>query len=355
MLDVRIANFACPPLNALNGNVVHMRMGPLDVVRGAVTIRRPATAALQLRNWLDYGATALQIIAALRGGGPFGLTGSGPLQAAAYFTSLDPSEKASISYRVGMGIAHVLAKELLGAVEVGHLDAARRAGLVNFASDRKQPDLVGLDRSASDVLVIEAKGRSNGGVRHAITQAKVQAENVLEAGTNLGNFGPPLYRIASVADLSKTPLEVRFVDPPAGDDDLDEGASQAPARLRVEPELFTRSYYGAVAELAELSGELTADIPGLPAGLPARGSRLPGTRIWLALADSVSEALQESDDRLVARVRRAQELWQREHVTALRPNDLSPTGSEGDAELNAWTSVGGDGFLLHVEPGAIGS
>ncbi len=92
------------------------------------------------------------------------------------YDDLDPTEKGSISYFLGMAIAKLFASRLFGAHWMVHLDR-----LVNYHSvgltGRSRPDLAGQD-VAGRWLLFEGKGRTGVFSQRAMDQAKEQVQQV---------------------------------------------------------------------------------------------------------------------------------------------------------------------------------
>jgi hypothetical protein len=346
MIDLYIDDFVYGHLASYNGDTLSVPYAPVDVVRGAISVFRPSPPAMLLRTAMDLGATALQILSVLDDGltGPLGLSATGPTCAAQILAALDGTEKGNASYRVGMGMANLLCQDWLGVAAAGHFDRLLEAGLATLASGRSRPDLVGID-VFGNWTVAEAKGRSNGVTIDDIEHAKGQVENVDDVGNSATTTAPPLWRIASLTDLSTKPIRVTFVDPPNSDEesvpDPTESDSKAkshePTKIVVNPLSLTRGYYRIVDQTAQFTGGIQR-LPGVDPSLEARGARLPGTRVWIGLAQQIRSALEGSDDGLFARLDAARiEL-------ANRSVEL-PSEGGGDR----FTSVGRDGFVVYLE------
>jgi hypothetical protein len=327
MIDVHIDDFEFDPLAALNGATFPVPFAPIDIARGAVTVSRPVPRGTALRSLMDHASTALQILALLDDGvTAAGWSAAGPMTKSSLFAVLDPTEKANTSYRIGTGVAHLCTQDLLDVDQLGHLDRLIGAGQATLVAGDSRPDLVGQD-TVGNWAVVEAKGRSNGVSPQDIELAKRQCENVAQVGDPLGAMGPPLWRVASMTDMAKTPIAVRFVDPPAPDD----GKRTV---IQVDPVGLLRGYYSLVAAAAEYTGPVQP-LPGQPDVL---GARLPGSTVWVGLAQPVRETLDGPDEGL------------RERLSATRPEMTERrAATETSGEEGRRTSIGPDGFVLHVE------
>lgn len=364
MITAFIDDFAVGPAVAFNGDTVSLDYRVVDVIRGAVTIRRPVPPALIFRSLLDRSSAALQILAVLRGGGALGL-GAGSLRMSPMHAMLDGTEKGGASYRVGMALAHLLAQDLLDLREVRHVDPLV-GGDVTLVAGRRRPDLIGLDANDS-WSVVEAKGRTESPDADVLTGAKEQAENVNLVRNTTGAMVAPAARVASVADLSGNPIHVDFVDPP----EPEERGSKDRRVYGVDEAGFVRNYYETIRDLEAVAGGLTGDVPGRPDGVEVRGARLPGSTIWLAVGKEIADAAHDSGDDAVAAVRKAQDGWNARTAKARTPGrpapevedqSVRPVGKGDDDEQVAGdrvadvasedrTSIGPDGYMVHIELG----
>jgi len=101
---------------------------------------------------------------------------SGLIYRSPVYDDLDPTEKSSISYFLGMAIAKLFAAHLLFAPWMVHLDRLVDRYAVGLIG-RSRPDLAGQDSSGRWILV-EGKGRSGGYSKVALDQAKAQVLQV---------------------------------------------------------------------------------------------------------------------------------------------------------------------------------
>jgi hypothetical protein len=138
--------------------------------------------------------------------------GGQSLFATSVYDEMVPSDKASISYWLGMGLAQLMAEREMAVDCLLHVDPLIKLGHVSLtptpAGRRVKGDLVGQDQSG-DWHVFEAKGRygSPGG---AGSTAKSQARSITSA------FGtPPATNCASVSVVDTTRVKVELHDPPA--------------------------------------------------------------------------------------------------------------------------------------------
>lgn len=140
----------------------------------------------------------------------------------ASFNRLDPSEKTSISYFLGMLQATVVAKKLLGFSDIVHVDAVLE--LLGIPLKKGRPDLVGYrtrpaNASSPGRLLIEAKGRTNGSDDDALRKAKNQVKDTGSVARRLVGRNPLL--VASMAYFTdRGDWRGIYVDPPA-DDEVD--------------------------------------------------------------------------------------------------------------------------------------
>lgn len=110
------------------------------------------------------------------------------------YKSLDPSEKTSLSYFMGLTTAKLLTNRFLGVSWLIHLDSFKKIKkfqkyFLKFNS-KKRPDLLGLN-SSQEWLVMEAKGRSGKLPKDLIKKALIQT-HALDTISNQ----PPFLRVA---------------------------------------------------------------------------------------------------------------------------------------------------------------
>ena len=94
------------------------------------------------------------------------------------FTNLDPSEKASITFSLGLTLTNLFASKLLNVPWLLHLDVysnylASIGSKVNLINGNSRPDLIGLDNKGN-WLIFESKGRS--GKSDARTRARAACQ-----------------------------------------------------------------------------------------------------------------------------------------------------------------------------------
>ena len=137
-------------------------------------------------------------------------------QKSASYVRLDASEKRSVSYFLGMVQASLMARSLLGATDVAHVDAVLQ--LQGKLTRRSRPDLVGYRGTPSSAnvlgrLLIEAKGRTGDFAPGPINTAKVQLMSAPAAV--LGLVGPHHIAVASLGYFARdTTWSSYLVDPP---------------------------------------------------------------------------------------------------------------------------------------------
>ena len=145
------------------------------------------------------------------------------------YEALDPSEKGSISYYLGLIFAKLFASLRLDTHWLLHFDVygEEHDALLEGA---EKPDLIGLNE-AGDWIVYEAKGRTNGFLASVLEEAKDQAEEI----TTIGGVEPTL-RIGSLVYFRSDGLHLSVVDPPAG-------KRRRSRNVKVSKQEFLASYY----------------------------------------------------------------------------------------------------------------
>ena len=123
------------------------------------------------------------------------------------YHSLDRSEKAAVSYFIGLTVAGLVARRLFDVCWPMHLDVYQQS-LHPHLQRSGRPDLVGSDHLGR-WCVIEAKGRSNGIDGGLVARAKDQTLKLRQVCGQ-----EPRFRIASVAFFSRGGyLSLRLADP----------------------------------------------------------------------------------------------------------------------------------------------
>jgi hypothetical protein len=133
---------------------------------------------------------------------------SGRLIKSPAYEALDPSEKGSISYYLGLIFAKLFAFRRLDTPWLLHFDVYREEHEALLEGNEK-PDLIGLN-AAGDWIVYEAKGRTGGFLTSVLDDAKDQAQEI----TAIGGIEPVL-RVGSLVYFRSDGLHLSVVDPPA--------------------------------------------------------------------------------------------------------------------------------------------
>jgi hypothetical protein len=149
------------------------------------------------------------------------------------FAELDPSDKASRSYRIGMGIAKVVADRLLRVPYLLHVDKLISAGVIaTTPGSNERGDLVGMDKQRN-WHVVEAKGRTYPVPQTVMNQAKLQAQRIVSIGGR-----PPLTKNYCITHIDKISCDIYLHDP---SDPADESIT-----ISLEKQDFIRFYYDQV-------------------------------------------------------------------------------------------------------------
>ena len=327
MMTVKLEARGFGPEYQVNGDGYIATTWP-ELVHAAITVGR--------RGWRDvlkhgrYSAfemyyRAAMLLANLK-------QSQGQLRKSDAYRNLDPSEKAAASYFIGLTLAKLMARKLLGIDWLMHLDVYHDL-LQPDLLESGRPDLVGLD-ARHQWHVIEAKGRSNGLDGSVVRKAK---EQTLKLRAIRGR--EPILRVASVAHFSRESLSLRLEDPVGQDVDA--------VDWDFTENQFLRDYYDPFAALIDQNGRfgtgefntnaqsetvngmefLVADLPDvdLAIGLDRRIYEL------LRSEDDVSDAIHQVLDFALAR-------------GTLDRTDEPPT-TDGDSNT---VFVGRDGVLVRV-------
>jgi hypothetical protein len=163
------------------------------------------------------------------------------------FKGLQQSEKVTVSYHLGMGLAMASASNLMNVPWLVHLDSIPGVvlGSLNgqvptkfqLHSTRKtarEPDLIGFDNQRN-AHVFEGKGYSNGINTSELQHAIDQVSQVVTI-----NGVAPATRTVMFSDLSPSPFLITIIDP---DDDESIGY-----QMTVNFNSFLRTHYSVFAE-----------------------------------------------------------------------------------------------------------
>ena len=189
------------------------------------------------------------------------------------FTRLDPSEKTSVSYFLGMLQATVVAKRLLNVSDLVHVDAVLELRGIPLSKGR--PDLVGYRTTPTGLfhpgrVLIEAKGRTNGADADARRKAKEQVNDPKTIARSLVGRDPLL--IASMGYFTdRGDWRGIFEDPPADnqvaplieDDDVYQGLiNLASIRPIVDAITETREFAPRRVHVLDRPEMTVATLPG---------------------------------------------------------------------------------------------
>jgi hypothetical protein len=251
----------------------------------------------------------------------------------AFFGELDSREKASFSYRLGMGLALLLAQRVLSIPWLMHAEPLLATGSAEVAPEGgSRTELVGLSREG-DWHLVKAKARSS-----ELTDSIVD-DTLADVGELAAvNAHPPAGRHACVTALGETPFRAVFAR--ADEPDVEPG-DERPS-LRVDPGRYITEYYAQFTFLTSLDTqrrelEAAEGCGNLP---PVVASELEGTGYALGLMSPLHDALlppgeDESSDRTLDEAVPGEGGWAPEDPEAAREAGLS---------------VGADGVVVQARP-----
>lgn len=252
---------------ALNGSAV-FPISSLALLRSMVTVGYKNEADSLGYGWRSIGwhiSTCFLTVAttAVR---------NGNLVVSKLFHSLDPSEKNTVSYRLGMGLTKFVAETKLKIPRLVHLDKLFNAGaLTRQMGTLERGDLAGQDTSGT-WHVLESKGRSSPPSSMLLTKAKNQVSRIQAI-----NGQPPATRSASIVHLYRDPIRAEIVDP--------EGKDEKQVKIEIDEKKYCLAYYALLIQLLDLSDVTDVTI----ANYVFNVSRLDigGTSIGIGLAETV--------------------------------------------------------------------
>jgi hypothetical protein len=200
---------------------------------------------------------------------------------------MEQSDLASLSHRLGVGLARVVAERSplhlsrFFYVE-GLLGTSRHkpAGITvtrSLSATKSIADLIAVD-DESHWSVIEAKGRRTTKPSHPLVQRAKKQTQTVELADEGGAPIPVALRIAGVSALKAVPIRIRFDDPPEEDPEV---------LFRLNLDVLLWNYYEPVRDLVELHG---GQLPRLSGDLDFVYGFLPGTDLGLVVHRRFLEA-----------------------------------------------------------------
>ncbi len=329
MMTVKYRARGCDPKYGMNGDRSTTTTWP-ELVHAAITVGR--------RGWCDvlkhgkysllemlYRAAMLR--ANLR-------RSQGRIRKSDAYHGLDPSEKAAVSYFIGLTCANLMARKLFDVRWLMHLDVYHKI-LRPHLLESGRPDLVGED-AMERWYVIEAKGRSHGLAGDVVAKAKEQTRKL---GTVCGRV--PRLRVASVAHFSRGSLSIHLEDPVGQDiDAIDWDFTE---------NQFLRDYYDPFAALFDQKGRLDARESRIDAqserinGTDFLVEDLPDVDLAVGLAGSIYEA-----HRAAVNVR--DEIHEVTNALARRRRSFRGMDAPTAHGSSDTVFIGTDGILVRVGP-----
>lgn len=234
-VDVQVRGFSLPTRQVNGSHSLELTF--LELAWGVVSVGAPnAIAALRniMASLAFTGHKALVVATTLRSDGVNFVHPS-------HYRRLDQSEKVSLSYWLGMGMAKVIAAEVLNVPWLSHARHLKRQGVIQLRrgiSTRMLPDLIGDDDTGA-WHVIEAKARqasaSTSDRNHWKTQACV-------VGTV---HGATVASRSYCLTLQHPIVRAELVDPEPGEKSIE---------IRLDKTKFRQEYYRPYRQLFESDG-----------------------------------------------------------------------------------------------------
>lgn len=195
------------------------------------------------------------------------------------FNGLDPSEKGAISYFLGLTAGKLFAARLLGVPYVMHLSVYQNSFQPITFRTNERPDLFGFDRS-HNLLVLEAKGRSNSLPKTLMAKAKRQTISLRQ----LGGIAPAS-RVASASYFASSQFQVSLEDP--------NGNNPKSFDVDVSLDDVIRDYYRGFVDWINTAENVVNEVAN---GRRLRVVDVPLIGIRLGVDDSVVTAFSQTTD-----------------------------------------------------------
>ncbi len=161
-------------------------------------------------------------------------TTTGKLIKTDLYQNMDATEKAMVSYNLGMMSSKLISSKLFDIQWLIHLSNLNN--ISTWQDTKSRPDLVGLNR-ARDWAIVEAKGRSNNYDKDAIDKAKEQTRKIKAVN---GQY--PFLKIATES-FFKNSLNIAVRDP----EDFDEDAKD----LKIDINQYFETYYLGISSVID--------------------------------------------------------------------------------------------------------
>lgn len=166
------------------------------------------------------------------------------LENSVLFNDMDPTEKGGANFFMGMAFAKIAAQELLDVPWLAHYSWYKKTGQISWQPSRSTADLIGVQSTTNDYVVVEAKGRNNGQYSSALEKAVTQAKQ-----NYFVNGKPCILHIGSV--LYREPVSERLS---LVWEDPEPERKDGTLKLEVDRD-FWREYYSAAWDLWKLQQE----------------------------------------------------------------------------------------------------
>lgn len=286
MLSIRYETESFPPNTVANGSG-NLSVSWDDILWSAITIGRP-----NLRYVFKHGHPsayeAIFRLSLVRMALEQRSASSRRLHRTMCYRVLDPSEKGTIGYFLGMTFCKLFADKLLNTPWLLHLDVFRPV-LNPVLRGRSRPDLVGFDAKSNEWHAFECKGRFVAPNRTDKAKAKAQAQRLISVqGLNCK------LHIGAITYFQRDTLQFFWRDPPPT-----QGKS---LELDLDPDHW-RYYYAPFTALLQRTGggsqHLAADAvfninePDIEIGVHPKIAPLLYTEEWQAAQRIAAESAEE--------------------------------------------------------------
>lgn len=222
-INYRASSFGPHWGSALSGSH-NLKVTWQELVWAAITVGKPGVAYLLAHGWHSVSDNIVRshtVYANLQ-------QVAGRLEKSSLYCALDSTEKGATSYFMGMMAAKILGNRLLSTPWLLHVSMFPKLGSTLSLHSNSSPDLIG-KTSTGDWIVLEAKGRTHGLSKLAMSTAKTQTRQLRRIN---GQF--PTLR-AAVQAFFQPDLRFAIEDP---DDDADDAED-----LTFEPRQAFEKYY----------------------------------------------------------------------------------------------------------------
>lgn len=197
------------PAHILSNNSQELSTTWDDIIWSSVTIGRPSIYHVFQHNQVSWYEAIFRIALvrmALEQYGPHAKR----LRRTDTFKKLDPTEKSSINYFLGMTFCKLFASSKLDTPWILHLDVFGKSYAAAILKGRSRPDLFGQRSKTGEWIAFETKGRATKPSQADKNKAKIQSQRLKSVGGH-----SCLLHVGSFSYFVGDAVQFFWIDPPS--------------------------------------------------------------------------------------------------------------------------------------------